>query len=259
MTNEPFFRKQNGLFQPTRAGVGPWNSDSLHGRLIVGLLGAEIERLHGSADYMPARLTVDMYRLPDLSPVEVVTRVVKDGYRIKVIDAEFISGGQAAGRWRGQLLRRTEDPPGKVWTRPGWDAPAPAGIEAPAANVAMGGMWKIRPISGGFGTPGPRKVWMAEVRDLVEGEPWTPFARVAVAADIASPFANSGDQGLGYINTDVTLYLHREPVTEWVGFEVFNHGATAGEAIGECIVHDEQGPIGSASCTALAQKRKVGG
>lgn len=259
MTNEPFFRKQNGLFQPTRAGVGPWNSDSLHGRLIVGLLGAEIERLHGSADYMPARLTVDMYRLPDLSPVEVVTRVVKDGYRIKVIDAEFISGGQSAGRATCQLLRRTEDPPGKVWTRPGWDAPAPAGIEAPAANVAMGGMWKIRPISGGFGTPGPRKVWMAEVRDLVEGEPWTPFARVAVAADIASPFANSGDQGLGYINTDVTLYLHREPVTEWVGFEVFNHGATAGVAIGECFVHDEQGPIGSASCTALAQKRKVGG
>jgi Thioesterase-like superfamily len=259
MTNEPFFRKQNGLFQPTRAGVGPWNADSLHGRLIVGLLGAEIERLHGSADYMPARLTVDMYKLPDLSPVEVVTRVVKDGYRIKVIDAEFISGGVSAGRATCQLLRRTEDPPGKVWTRPGWDAPAPAEIEAPAANVAMGGMWTIRPITGGFGTPGPRKVWMAEVRDLVEGEPWTPFARVAVAADIASPFANSGDQGLGYINSDVTLYLHREPVTKWVGFEVFNHGATAGVAIGECFVHDEQGPIGSASCTALAQKRKAGG
>ena len=99
MTNEPFFRKTaDGRFQPTKAGVGPWTATSLHGRLIIGLLGAEIERQYRTPEYMPARLTVDMYKLPDLSPVEVVTRVVKDGYRIKVIDAEFISGGESAGR-----------------------------------------------------------------------------------------------------------------------------------------------------------------
>lgn len=258
MPNEPFFRKADGRFLPTRAGVGPWSQDSLHGRLIIGLLGAEIERQFRTPDYMPARLTVDMYRLPDLSPVEVVTRVVKDGYRIKVVDAEFISGGQSAGRATCQLLRRTENPPGNVWTPPAWDAPKPADIPEPEDRRAgMGGMWAMRPISGAFGSLGVRKTWMAEVRDLVEGEPFTPFARVATAADFASPFANAGDQGLGYINSDLTLYLHREPVTEWVGFEVFNHGATDGVAIGECLLHDEQGPIGSASCTALAQKRKA--
>ncbi|MBI1199308.1 MAG: thioesterase family protein [Phenylobacterium sp.] len=258
MPNEPFFRKTDGRFLPTRAGVGPWNKDSLHGRLIIGLLGAEIERQYRTPEYMPARLTVDMYRLPDLSPIEVVTRVVKDGYRIKVVDAEFISGGQSAGRATCQLLRRTENPPGNVWTPPAWDAPKPADIPEPQDRRAgMGGMWAMRPISGAFGSLGVRKTWMAEVRELVEGEPFTPFARVATAADFASPFANAGDQGLGYINTDLTLYLHREPVTEWVGFEVINHGASDGVAIGECLIHDERGPIGSASCTALAQKRKV--
>lgn len=259
MINEPFFRKDGERFLPTRAGIGPWTADSLHGRVIVGLLGAEIECRHGSNDYMPARLTVDMYRLPDLSPVEVVTRVIKDGYRIKVIDAEFISGGVSAGRATCQLLRRTENPGGNVWRPNPWVAPAPADIPPlEASRSPMGGMWKTRPISGAFGTVGERKLWMAEVRELVEGETLTPFARVAVAADFASPFANAGDQGLGYINTDVTVYLHRLPVTEWVGFEVFNHGATDGVAIGECLLHDEQGPIGSASCTALAQKRKAG-
>jgi hypothetical protein len=256
MSNEPFFRKDGDRFVPTRAGVGPWTADSLHGRLIIGLLGAEIERQHRTPDYLPARLTVDMYRLPDLSPVEVVTRVVKDGYRIKVIDAEFISGGQSAGRATCQLLRRTENPPGNVWRPKPWDAPKPADI-APPDQGPMGGMWKVRPIAGAFGSLGERKIWMAEVRDLVEGQAWTPFARVAVAADFASPFANAGDQGLGYINTDLTLYLHREPATEWVGFEVFNHGASDGVAVGECLLHDEDGPIGSASCTALAQKRKL--
>lgn len=256
MANEPFFRKDGDLFQPTRAGVGPWDPNSLHGRVIVGLLGAEIERRHGSPDYMPARLTVDMYKLPDLSPVEVVTRIVKDGYRIKVIDAEFISGGVSAGRATCQLLRKTENAAGNVWKREPWGAPDPADVPIPAER-ALGGMWAMRPFQGEFRGKGPRKTWMAEVRELVDGKPLTPFARVAVAADFASPFANAGDQGLGYINTDVTVYLHREPVGEWIGFETLTHGATDGVAVGECLIHDEQGHIGSASCTALAQKRKL--
>lgn len=257
MANEPFFRKEGDLFIPTRAGIGPWTATSLHGRLIIGLLGAEIERQYRTPDYMPARLTVDMYRLPDLSPVEVVTRVVKDGYRIKVVDAEFISGGESAGRATCQLLRKTENPAGKVWTPAPWDAPKPADIPQPEQRP-LGGMWDIRRISGDFGQPGhPRRVWMAEIRELVEGEPFTPFARVATAADFVSPFANSGDAGLGYINSDATIYLHREPVTDWIGFDVTDHGATDGVAVAECRLFDEQGAIGFASCTALAQKRKV--
>lgn len=259
MANEPFFRKDGDLFVPTRAGIGPWTATSLHGRLIIGLLGAEIERQYCTPEYMPARLTVDMYRLPDLSPVEVVTRVVKDGYRIKVVDAEFISGGQSAGRATCQLLRKTENPAGTVWTPEPWDVPKPHEIDPPSdARGAMGGMWQVRQIAGGFGQPGmPRRIWMAEVRDLVEGEPFTPFARVATAADFVSPFANSGDQGLGYINSDATIYLHREPVTGWIGFDVTDHGATDGVAVAECRLYDEEGAIGFASCTALAQKRKV--
>ncbi len=258
MTNEPFFRKDGDLFVPTRAGAGPWDPNSLHGRVIVGLLGAEIERRHGSAEYMPSRLTVDMYKLPDLSPVEVVTRIVKDGYRIKVIDAEFISGGVSAGRATCQLLRKTENAPGKVYQRAPWGAPPPHTLDPPA-DRPLGGMWAMRSIEGAFMRgEGPRKVWMSEVRDLVEGDALTPFARVAVAADFASPFANAGDQGLGYINTDVTLYLHRQLVGEWLGVESLTHGATDGVAVGDCLLHDEQGFIGMASCTALAQKRKLG-
>jgi hypothetical protein len=176
-----------------------------------------------------------------------------------VVDAEFISGGESAGRATCQLLRRTENPPGNVWTSPNWEAPKPADIAPPQdQRGGLGGMWQVRQIAGGFGQPGmPRRIWMAEVRELVEGEPFTPFARVATAADFVSPFANSGDQGLAYINSDATIYMHREPVTDWIGFEVTGHGATDGVAVAECRLYDEHGAIGSASCTALAQKRKV--
>ena len=255
MTKEPFFARDGERFVPGPVSSGPWDPKSLHGRVVVGLLGREIERRHGDPEFMPARLTVDMYRLPDLSPVEVVTRVVRDGKRIKVIDAEFISAGVPVARATCQLLRRTQNPEDRIWSPPPWDAPSPADIAAPDdPRRSLGGMWEIRPISGAMGTLGKRQLWMAEVRELIGGEPWTPFARVAVGCDFASPFANAGDQGLAYINSDVTLYLHRTPVTKWVGYEVVNHGATDGVAIGECFLHDERGPIGSATVTALAQR-----
>ena len=257
MSNPPFFTIEGDHYVPTTAGRGPWNPNSLHGRVIIGLLGHEIERLHGGPDYVPARLTVDMYRLPDLSPVEVVTRAVRDGYRIKVIDAEFISGGISAGRATCQLLRKTERPEGQVWTPPDWVVPKPADLPPPEPrNSIMGGMWATRHISGGFMTADRRRIWMSEVRELVGGRPLTPFSRVAVAADFASPASHAGDQGLKYINTDVTIYLHREPAGEWVGFDVTDHGDTAGVAVGETRLYDEQGPIGFASCAALAQTRK---
>jgi hypothetical protein len=257
MESQPFFtRDAAGRYVPTAVARGPWDPKSLHGRVIAGLLGFVIERDHGGLDYMPARLTVDMYKLPDLSPIEVSTRVVREGYRIKVIDAEFVSAGVSMARATCQLLRRTENPDGNVWSPPNWDAPAPADIPPPEdKRSGIGGMWEVRPISGAMGTLGQRRLWMREVRDLVEGCPLTPFVRVAVGADFASPFANAGDKGLAYINSDVTVYLHRLPKTEWIGYETVNHQATDGVAIGECFLYDETGPIGSATVAALVQKR----
>jgi len=98
---------------------------------------------------------------------------------------------------------------------------------------------------------------MSEVRELVEGTPLTPFARVALAADFANPFANAGKKGLCFINSDVTLYLHRLPVTNWIGFDVVKHHATSGIAIGECWLYDEEGAIGTSTVAALAQRKPM--
>lgn len=256
MTNEPFFKRDGDHYVPTPAGRGPWNPNSLHGRVIVGLLGFELERKHGDPDFLPARLTVDMYRLPGFDPIEVTTRLIREGGRIRVAEAEFISGGVSMAKATCQFLRRTENPEGNVWKAPEWDVPKPAAIPAPdPSSGPMGRMWSTRPISGGFGQGGQRRMWMSEVRDIVEGEPLTPFQRVAVAADFASPAAHASDQGLAFINSDITVYLHRMPRTEWIGFESAYHDATDGVAVGECRLYDEDGSIGFASCAALAQKR----
>ena len=255
MTNEPFFTRDGDRFIPTLSSRGPWDPKSLHGRVIAGMLGYAAERDFGSPEFLPARITADMFKLPKLDPVELKTRLVREGGRIKVVDAEFYSAGELMGRATCQFLRRTENPEGSIWSPPNWDAPAPDALPVPEPRAGMGGMWAMRPITGAMGTPGQKRTWMMEVRELVEGVPLTPFVRVAVAADFASPFANAGDKGLGYINSDVTVYLSRLPRSEWIGFETINHQSTDGVAVGECFLYDEQGPIGSASCCALAQRR----
>jgi hypothetical protein len=258
MTLQPFFTRDRDTFVPTPIANGPWDPTSLHGRVIIGLLAFEIERRHGGNDFVPARLTVDMFRLPKLVPIEVKTKLVRDGLRIRVVEAEFFSAGVSMARASCQLLRKTENPAGNVWSPPNWEVPRPADIAKPTdPRLGMHGKWTTRPIVGGMGTSGPRRLWLSEARELVAGTPASPFVRVAVAADFASPFANAGDQGLGFINSDVTLYLYRLPVTEWVGFEVVNHHARDGIAIGECWLYDEQGAIGTSTVAALAQRKPM--
>src|SRR5690606_13332419 len=132
-----------------------------------------------------------------------------------------------------------------------WDVPPP--LTVPEA-VDRQRPWDLRPVVGGFGTPWPRRMWLRETRELVGGFPLTPFVRVAAAVDVASPYANSGDQGAGYINPDVTLYLSRLPRSEWVGFEARHHTSTDGVAVGECALYDEEGSIGFAAAAGLAQR-----
>jgi Thioesterase-like superfamily len=258
MKNQAFFTRDGAAFVPTEVANGPWDPQSLHGRVIIGLLAFEIEQRHGDTDFVPARLTVDMFRLPKLVPIEIRTRLVRDGLRIRVVEAEFVSGGVSMARASCQLLRKTENPAGNVWSPPNWDVPRPADIPKPTdVRLGMHGKWATRPIVGSMGTLGPRRLWLSEVRELVAGTAVSPFVRVAVAADFTSPFANAGDQGLGFINSDVTLYLHRLPVTEWVGFEVVNHHARDGIAIGECWLYDEDGAIGTSTVAALAQRKAM--
>jgi len=98
-TNQPFFTKDRDDFIPTPVCNGPWDPKSMHGRVVIGLLAHAIEERHGGAEFVPARLTVDMFRLPNImTPVEIRTRQIRDGLRIRVIEADFVSGGVAMAR-----------------------------------------------------------------------------------------------------------------------------------------------------------------
>jgi hypothetical protein len=252
MSDEPFFIREGSAFIPQAGCRGPWDPKSLNGRVVIALCGFQIEQSHALAEFMPARLTVDMYRLPGFAPIEVTTRVVRNGARIKVIDAEFVSEGVSYARATSQWLKRSQNSEGNVWSPPSWEVPAPETLPEPESG--QGPMMTMRRIVGAIGTFGQKRVWLRETRALVAGTPLTPFMRAAISADLANPFANSGDRGLGYINSDVTLYLHRLPAGEWIGLEVVNHHATDGVAIGQVVLYDRTGAIGTSSVCGPAQR-----
>jgi hypothetical protein len=257
MHSEPFFRRAPEGFLPNDIARGPWDRESLHGRVIAGLLAQAIEQEHGNDGFMVNRLTVDMFRLPPFAPLHVALEPVRLGGRIRVIDGVVEANGGEIARGRAVLLRRTDAPEGTVWSPPPWDAPHPDTLE-PERREATGEwvpMWESRRITGNFDEVTRKRMWMRENRSFIDDEPLTPFLRVALAADFTSPIAHAGDRGLQYINTDITLYLHRYPVDQWIGFEVDTHRAHEGIAVGACYLYDVDGPIGLGAVGALANRR----
>ncbi len=259
MPDEPFFRLTDQGYEPNPVCRGPWGPATLHGRVVAGLLAREAEQMWGAEGMRVGRLTVDLYRMPVFEPVHLRSTLVRETRRIKIVDTEFVNGGKPAGRASVVFLKESENADGDVWGPPPWDAPGPETVPAPPPPEGRGDwkpMWDMRTIEGGFDSYGQKRCWIREVRPLVEGEELTPLQRVALAADLASPLTNSGSNGLHYLNTDITLYLHRYPTTEWIGFETGGHHASDGIAVATCMLYDEEGTIGRSTVAAIANRRQ---
>lgn len=272
----PFLVRDGAVYMPTEISRGYWTPNNLNGRVVVGLLGHELEAAFGEPDFQPARLTVDMFRTPQIAPLRVETRLVRGGGRIKVGDADIYCADVLIGRASALFLRRSMNPENPTWQPPNWKAPKPETLP----SLSRPRSWEVRQIpanastypreAGGASagassnpsvlgdlTPFPsRQAWMRDIRELIGGTPLTPFVRVALAADYASPLTNSSEHSIDFINGDVTLYIHRLPVTEWIGFELVNHHAADGVAVGEAWIHDEAGALGTANVAAIAQARR---
>lgn len=247
------------FFEPTDSGLrphpdarGPWAEGMMHGRLLAGLAAWAIEREHGDPDFMPVRLTVDLYRAPAMAMTSVSASLVRAGGRVRVVDAHVTVGGSDVARASSLWLKRATPPEDDDAPQtPPWDVPAPG-----TTAVEFDGAFEVRAIDGrAFGAPGPRRTWMRDVRDLVEGEAPTPFVRAALAADFASPLANSSSVGLDYINADLALYLGRLPDDEWIGVEFADRVGHDGVSVAHTRFHDRRGPIGwSEVCAVLAPR-----
>jgi Acyl-CoA thioesterase C-terminal domain/Acyl-CoA thioesterase N-terminal domain len=223
----------------------------LHGRLLAALAARSAET--AGHPFTPVRITVDLFRAAPLEPVEVITEMVRDGGRVRVVLVGMACAGRDVARASVLLLRSGSGPEGRVWTPSPWSVPAPDEVGSLAPGTEAKASLDIRLITeGGLLAVTQKRLWIREVQALVEGEEPSPFVRAVAAADLANPFGNFGDQGLSFINADLTVYLGRLPVGEWIGLEVASRTAAAGVATVAANLHDSHGAIGHCSAASVA-------
>lgn len=257
-----FFTPDGPHLVPTPLANSPWAENMLHGRLLGGLLARAVEQEHPESGLQCARLTIDLFRNTKMVPVRVETHRVREGRRIRVTDATAFSEDGPVARASAVLLRKTEQPAGKVESRPPWDAPNPHELGAPPVRPGWQppfDSWLLdadgKPAEE-WDAGGSRRVWLREQHELVAGEAASPLVRAALAADFASPLAHFGTAGLEFINADYTLTLSRLPEGEFIGLNSDGHLSSEGVAAGQCTMHDTTGPIGFCSVTAVANPQR---
>jgi hypothetical protein len=257
-----FFVADGDSVVPTQLAASPWGP-VLHGRMSGGLAARAVQQaLTEDPDLVCTRLTIDMFKSAPLAPMQVCTKTVRSGRRIKVLEVTVEQDGVAIGQGKFVLLRRSEQPAGIFRQTPGWAATAP-GLLGPPDQSKFSGLdgateghrwtaphqsWRV---SGGSG-PQSAGTWVRDVVPLVAGEQLTPIVRLGLAGDLASGEAHTSDRGLHFINADYTVYLGRELQGEFIGLQPYGHVSDRGVAVGQCIVHDELGPVGFIATTALA-------
>lgn len=252
MAMEPahFALSDSGEFLPTQFAQSHWGDDHLNGPAVVGLAARALELRGGSPDFMPARLTVDLFRAARDLATTVVTRLVRDGRRIRSAECEFCQEGRAVARATLLLYRRSAAPPGRLWTAPTSFPSPPVIDDTELTQVGSDdGGWSQSP---GEHQNESRKRFYNKAIQVVAGEKNSQFVRAVMAAEATSLVTNLGTKGVGYINGDLTVAMARLPVGDWIGVQADSHWAWDGVATGTATLFDQIGVFGSGMTTAVS-------
>src|SRR6185437_12920782 len=81
-----FFHADGDAVIPTQLAASPWGP-VLHGRMTGGLAARAVQQvLAEDPDLICTRLTIDMFKSAPLAPMQVSTRTVRSGRRIRIIE-----------------------------------------------------------------------------------------------------------------------------------------------------------------------------
>lgn len=255
-----FFLTDGHRYVGTAHTAGPWDPNrSMHFGPPAALMGRAIEATDGGEVKRVTRVTFEILRPVPIGPVALRTRVARPGRRVDLIDAVLTDGNGVelalARAWR----MRTTDLAGL----PGALAPAPPpGPDRAAqraffpvdAEVHYGTSVEARFVTGGFTEQGPAVVWMRMRVALVEGEQPSPLSRVLVAADSGNGVSSVADPTrLLFINTDLTVSLHRKPAGEWICLDASTLLDPGGSGVAISRLSDTGGGIGTAMQTLFVE------
>jgi Thioesterase-like superfamily len=102
----------------------------------------------------------------------------------------------------------------------------------------------------------PRHRLVSSHASLIAGEEPTALQRLAAASDFGAGLSGTlPREEYLFINTDLTVYVEREPVGEWICLESQTRIARDGIGVAESVRFDERGRMGRATQALLWRPR----
>ena len=261
MAEAVYIETAEDAFVATEIARGPWDANAQHGGAPASLLVRAFERLPGDDGLVIARITYEFMRPVPLGPLTVRADVARPGRRVQLLEASIFTPDELevvrARALRVQPARGVSPdvfPHDTVPPRPEQDRAsnypppdrrgfAPDGIE-------------IRFAVGTFTNPGPATAWFRLRVPVIEGVEATPLQRLAAAADFGNGISAAVPwDGYLFINPDLTIYLEREPVGEWICLESSTRIVDGGVGLSESVLYDERGRVGRALQSLLVAPR----
>ncbi|MEY3031320.1 MAG: thioesterase family protein [Ilumatobacteraceae bacterium] len=244
------------VFRPTDHCRGPWDADSCHAGPPSGLVARAVERL--LPDHRLVRLTVELSRPVPHSGFRVEADVARAGRSVATAAARIIDlDGREVACAHTHHLAPAADP---LVVAP-LDVPfasfdeshedrftvARARHDLPAF---MGGV-ETRYGLGSGPDGGPTVMWLRTV-PLIEGEDGSGFQRICPLADCGNATSRNGSfDDWAFLNTDLTINLHRQPVGEWFALDSVSIWERDGIGLSDSVLLDVEGRVGRATQTLL--------
>jgi len=87
---------------------------------------------------------------------------------------------------------------------------------------------------------------------LLQGEDPSPIQALCPLADCGNGISwNAPTTEMGFMNTDLTVHIHREPVSDWLASDSISHWQPTDIGMSQSVLYDTQGPVGTALQTLV--------
>jgi hypothetical protein len=245
--NEAIYSRDGDWFVPTRSAGGPWSPEAQHGGPPSALLAGAIERVEPTEMFL-SRITIELLRPVQMVPHRVEVEMLRPGKRVQLIGARLLSAEGEVARATALRIRADEEiDPGPPIHAEAPPDPPENGIERPAFDGFphfFADAVDVRYLAGGADIAGPATAWIRLAIPLVDGEEPSPLQRVVVAADTGNGISSELDfREYLFINPDLTVYLHRALIGEWVLLNAVTD-ISSGTGLAQSALSDQHGAIG---------------
>jgi Thioesterase-like superfamily len=249
-----FYEPDGAGFVATPLTRGPWDVGAQHGGPPAALLARAVE-----AELPPevrlSRLSIDLLRpvpigrvVPQVT-VRLGRRVARAHMALEADGVEVMTGTAVAQRVAEVDLapvihEAPLPPPEESGAVPFFAVPWDEGYHTAMSWSFVDGRWDEQ--------TGASRVWLTQRVPLVAGEEPSPAQRVAVVADAGNGVSAAVDfRRFSFVNSDLSVHLHRDPVGEWIGMDATTTAHATGAGLATTILHDRQGPIGTGNQSLL--------